>query len=86
MALHAVSDGDEFLGAWDEWSKQGGEKYQPGACAAKWATFSVDGGLSLSDLLRWAWLDSGWKPARVFRRRGGRVVVRDACRVVGGSV
>jgi len=79
MALHAVSDAEELLDAWDEWSKQSEGKYEPGICAVKWATFSADGGLQLCDLLRWARLDSGWVPTRVVRRRGGRIVVRVPC-------
>src|SRR5262249_49534611 len=39
MALHSVSDGEELLEAWDQWSQQAEVKYEPGACAAKWKTF-----------------------------------------------
>jgi hypothetical protein len=68
MALHAVSDAEELLNAWDEWSKQSEEKYEPGACAAKWTTFSADGGLQLGHLLRWAYRDSGWMPAPALKQ------------------
>jgi hypothetical protein len=62
MGLHAVDPSDEMLRAWDQWSEQCEEKHQPGECAAKWATFSGDGGLGLRDLLRWARQDTGWIP------------------------
>ncbi len=80
MALHSVSDAEDMLRAWDEWSQEhGGDKYAEDVCAEKWATFSADAGLQPADLLRWAGRDSGWVPprpeARVFRRRGGRFVV-----------
>jgi len=79
MCLHAVSDSGEMLAAWDLWSKQCEAKYAPDICAFKWESFSADGGLGLGDLLRWAWVDSGWKPARIFRRRGRRIVVSVPC-------
>jgi hypothetical protein len=75
MALHAVSDSEDMLAAWDQWSQQAEAKYQDGACAVKWASFHVDGGLGLADLLCWARRDSGWIPPRVVRRRGKVTIV-----------
>jgi hypothetical protein len=69
MALHSVSDDEVMLNAWDAWSKLGEEKYEPGVCAAKWDTFSADGGLRLCDLLRWAHRDTGWRPKQTTKRR-----------------
>ncbi len=57
MALHCL--GDRGLVLWDEWSKTSPENYEPGACAAKWATFS-DNGLRLGSLFHWA-AEAGWK-------------------------
>jgi hypothetical protein len=39
MALHEL--GEAGLALWNEWSKLCKEKYEDGACAAKWATFST---------------------------------------------
>jgi len=52
MALHHW-DRDAGLELWDEWSKAGGSKYEGGACAAKWATFSAD-------------LEKGWAVGSIF--------------------
>jgi hypothetical protein len=61
MALHSA--GDDLLGDWDSWSRQCSEKYEEGACAAKWRSFTDGGGLTLGSLLYWAQEDSGWTPA-----------------------
>lgn len=40
-ALHHQGGGDdEWLELWDEWSADAPERYEDGACAAKWETFS----------------------------------------------
>jgi hypothetical protein len=73
QSLHAVADDDAMLEAWDDWSKQCEAKYEPGACASKWATFKQDGGIALGSLLRWARRD-GWSPPPVVapqRHRNG---------------
>jgi hypothetical protein len=44
------------LALWERWSKES-PKYQPGACAEKWATFSATG-LGLGSLAMWARADS----------------------------
>jgi hypothetical protein len=62
MVLHSIDPSERMLHAWDEWSEGSPAKYEPGVCAAKWATFRTDGGLQLGDLLRWAKQDSGWAP------------------------
>jgi hypothetical protein len=59
MALHAVAD--DLLDAWDAWSRSCPDKYERGACAAKWATFSRGGGIGLGSLCHWAEED-GWHP------------------------
>jgi hypothetical protein len=58
MALHSVSD--DLLEAWDEWSKAS-TKHQPGACKAKWATFTRDrdSRVGIGTLVHLARLD-GW--------------------------
>jgi hypothetical protein len=84
MALHAIDPSAVMLAAWNEWSQQCEHKHQPGVCEAKWATFHQDGGLGLSDLLRWARQDSGWEPelgqahicSRAARRRHPRGTIR----------
>lgn len=45
---------------WDEWSQKSA-KYQPGACAHKWETFSASerGDLTVASLKYWAEMDSG---------------------------
>jgi hypothetical protein len=62
MVLHATSDSEEMLGAWDEWSQQPEANYEPGACEAKWRTFHPGGGRALGSLLWWAQQDTGWSP------------------------
>lgn len=58
MALHATGDAQAF-DLWDEWS-QTSEKYRPGACARKWASFSgVRGGVTLRSVFKAAH-DTGW--------------------------
>lgn len=52
MALSGL--GDAGLELWDDWSKQS-EKYEPGACAAKWGTWEADEDkLTLGSLAHWA--------------------------------
>lgn len=54
--------GDAGLVLWDAWSKTALDKYEPGACAAKWRTFSPDG-VGLGSIFRWA-KEAGWKYPR----------------------
>jgi hypothetical protein len=63
MALHAVSDGDVLLEAWNKWSKHCEDKFAEGACAEKWATFDRQRqeGVGLGSLVFWAKSD-GWTP------------------------
>jgi hypothetical protein len=71
MALHDVAE--DLLDAWDQWSRACPEKYQPGVCAHKWASFRRGGGTTLRSLLYWARQD-GWKPATAApgrQRQGG---------------
>lgn len=60
QALHSVDT--SLLGEWDSWSR-GSSKYAEGVCAAKWSTFSGDGGgVSIGSLCHWADQDSpGWR-------------------------
>jgi hypothetical protein len=55
MSLHEL--GQAGLIAWDSWSKQS-DKYKPGACAQKWATFSstlqLANKISFGSLIHWA--------------------------------
>ena len=55
MALSEL--GAPGLALWDSWS-QGSAKYEPGACDAKWGTFTPGDGLTLGSLLHWAGEDS----------------------------
>jgi hypothetical protein len=58
MALHSVSD--DLLDDWDKWSQSCPDKYEPGACAEKWASFRGCGrGITLGTLIFWAKQD-GW--------------------------
>jgi hypothetical protein len=70
MALHDVAD--DLLEAWDGWSRTCPAKYQPGACAAKWRTFTRGGGIGLGSLVHWA-TEDGWAPphCRYGRRAAG---------------
>jgi hypothetical protein len=61
MALHDVAD--DLCGDWDRWSRGCLEKYEEGACAAKWATFTRGGGIGLGSLIHWA-QEGGWRPPR----------------------
>lgn len=60
MALFEL--GDTGLDLWDGWSKQS-EKYDPGACAQKWATLTLAltdaSKISFGSLLFWAQEDGG---------------------------
>jgi phage/plasmid-associated DNA primase len=48
QALHSVDD--ELLEQWDAWSQQS-EKYQPGLCERKWASFNAGSGVGLGTLI-----------------------------------
>src|SRR5262249_1782569 len=43
MALHSVDPSDVMLAEWDKWSRNCLDKYKPGTCAVKWATFGKTG-------------------------------------------
>src|SRR5262249_53344233 len=62
MALHAVDAGEAMLDVWDQWSAQS-DRYEPGACAGKWASFRADRGseptVGLGSLIHWAKEDGG---------------------------
>lgn len=65
MALRSL---DEIgLALWENWSQKS-EKYRPGECAAKWETFSKDGGLTLASLFYWADQDN---PVSIKQARRG---------------
>lgn len=63
MALHSVGTDQQMLEAWDTWSRQGADKYDPEACARKWQSFGKKGGLGLGSLIYWA-RENGWKVPR----------------------
>ncbi len=74
MALHSVDQ--SLLPAWDGWSQSCSDKYQPGACAGRWASFTAGSGVGLGSLIYWARQD-GWRPpwernghAKGARRKG----------------
>jgi hypothetical protein len=54
MCLHEF--GDPGLSLWEWWSKECDAKYQPGVCAAKWATFAKAGEMNGRDGLTLGWL------------------------------
>jgi hypothetical protein len=60
MALHAVDSSESMLSEWDQWSQSSQEKYEDGACARKWKSFTSGGGLGLGSLVYWARQD-GWE-------------------------
>jgi hypothetical protein len=62
MALHSVDPSEDMLAEWDRWSQACPEKYSPGVCTRKWASFGR-GGITLGSLLHWARQD-GWRPPR----------------------
>jgi hypothetical protein len=57
FSLHRL--GGDGLGLWDAWSQKS-QKYQDGACEAKWASMSDDG-IGLGSLFHWA-MAAGWRP------------------------
>jgi hypothetical protein len=59
MALHSVDSSGSMLAEWERWSRLASEKYEEGACAAKWKTFTANGGLTLGSLIHWA-REDGW--------------------------
>jgi phage/plasmid-associated DNA primase len=48
QALHSVDE--DLLDQWDAWSQQS-EKYEPGVCFDKWATFNSGNGVGLGSLI-----------------------------------
>src|SRR5262249_19454643 len=79
MILHRIDDSDAMCEQWDEWSKRCEEKYVPGLCQGKWATFDRDRkkGVTLGTLIFMA-KEDGWRPPtpRVTRtRRPGHFVL-----------
>ena len=73
MALHDW-DPDRGLDLWEEFSRRSA-KYEPGACAAKWTTFTAGGGLSVGTIFHEAeangW-DPPWRQARTTPSANGR--------------
>jgi hypothetical protein len=61
MALHCVDPSEAMLAEWDRWSQGCADKYEEGACATKWRSFTAGGGLTLGSLIHWARQD-GWAP------------------------
>jgi primase-like protein len=66
MALHSVGADGQMLEAWETWSSQCPEKYQPGACEQKWQSFGKKGGLAIGSLIYWA-RENGWEFPRAER-------------------
>jgi primase-like protein len=58
MALHSLDSSGIMCSAWDQWSRQS-DRYEEGACAEKWTTFSAGGGIGVGSLIHWAEED-GW--------------------------
>lgn len=59
-----------MLTEWDWWSRSCPEKYEDGACAAKWQTFQSSGGVKLGSLIHWA-REDGWRmPSPAVSRNG----------------
>jgi putative DNA primase/helicase len=63
MALRELGDGGLTL--WDAWSKECADKYQPGVCAEKWATFAPASDVN-GERIPLVWLfekaqKAGWK-------------------------
>jgi hypothetical protein len=67
MALHSVGSDRQMLEAWDSWSRQCPEKYQPGACEAKWQSLGKKGGLGIGSLIHWA-REAGWEMPKSGRK------------------
>jgi len=79
MIVHSIDSGAAMLDEYEKWSAQS-DKYVPGECAKKWATFRRDQALGLPTLIRWANKDTGGKfrfddrpvkPKRQQRRAAG---------------
>lgn len=61
MALHSFDQ--SLLGEWERWSAQS-QKYQPGECERRWASFSRDGEIQIGTLFHHA-TQAGWiRPIR----------------------
>lgn len=56
MSLRSL--GAAGLALWEAWSRRCPEKYHPGACAARWKSFDVEG-ITLASLFHWAGQDRG---------------------------
>ena len=80
MALFPL--GQDGLNAWDQWSRQS-EKYERGACAQKWKTFSKEltdaSKISFGSLIHWAEED-GLKP--IIRQAPKRAAPQDYAAVL----
>jgi hypothetical protein len=69
QCLHSADQ--SLCGEWDSWSR-GSDKYQDGACSAKWATFSAGGGLGIGTLVYWA-KEDGWTPPKRQPNQNGQL-------------
>jgi hypothetical protein len=75
MALHAVDSSASMCAEWDRASRCMLDKYEEGACAAKWQTFDQNGKITLGSLLHWAEEDGWTNPCR--RRGNGQAPTAD---------
>jgi hypothetical protein len=66
LALHAESGGrSDGLAMWDTWSA-GSEKYLPGECATRWATFKTSAGsMATGGKIFWFAARHGWRRSLV---------------------
>lgn len=70
MILHRTGDGGEdWLALWDDWSTRSGN-YEPGACAAKWESFTTDHNnpIGIGTLIKWGMEDAGPEFKNEFNR------------------
>jgi hypothetical protein len=66
MMLYSVDQSGAMLAEWDNWSRCS-DRYEEGACAKKWAGFSVNG-VTVASLIYLAKQD-GWRPPAPGRRQ-----------------
>lgn len=84
MALHSW-DAATGIALWDNWSRPGA-KYDPQACADKWASFGTSDGIGIATLLHHAkaagWLGPAGKEIELYNRDHAMVLVSGKAKIV----
>ncbi|MEM8492161.1 MAG: DUF5906 domain-containing protein [Pseudomonadota bacterium] len=61
MAIHSEFPGEDGKALADEWSRRGGNRYDPGEVERRWPGFGEKSGYTVGTIIKFA-LEGGWKP------------------------